>query len=157
MVGGLDGNPDDINVTHALGEEIGREVVRVYRSLVPAPVTGIRIEVFQKDILLPRAYRDLAANFQNPAIHAPTTVVRMGDLMWVTFPGEMFNAIGKFVKAASPAPYAHLMGYTNGSLGYFPEQKAFAEGGYEPSNSRLAPNAEPIYRREIAELMKHLR
>lgn len=123
MVGGLDGNPDDINVTHALGEEIGREVVRVYRSLVPAPVTGIRIEVFQKDILLPRAYRDLAANFQNPAIHAPTTVVRMGDLMWVTFPGEMFNAIGKFVKAASGAVRA-----SHGLHEWFPRLFSRAEG-----------------------------
>ena len=39
----------------------------------------------------------------------------------------------------------------------FPEQKAFADGGYEPSNARMAPNAERIYRWEIAELMKAFR
>lgn len=157
VVGGLDGNPDDIEITHALGDEIGREVVRVYRSLEPAAAPAARIAVVQKDILLPRTYRDLAANYANPAVPVPTTVVRVGDLMWVTFPGEMFNAIGKFVKSACPTPYAHLMGYTNGSVGYFPEQKAFAEGGYEPSNSRFAPVAEQIYRREIGEWMKQLK
>jgi neutral ceramidase len=35
VVGGLDGYQDNINVTWALGEEIGREVVRVYRGLSP--------------------------------------------------------------------------------------------------------------------------
>jgi neutral ceramidase len=157
VVGGLDGNPDDIRITHALGEEIGREVVRVYRDLRPVPQPATRIEVTFKDILLPRTYRELAANYANPAVHAPTTVVRIGDLMWVTFPGEMFHAIGQFVKSACPSACAHLMGYTNGSIGYFPEQKAFAEGGYEPASSHLAPVAERIYRREIAELMKHVR
>ena len=32
VVGGLDGNTDDIKTTWALGEEIGREVARVYRQ-----------------------------------------------------------------------------------------------------------------------------
>jgi hypothetical protein len=157
VVGGLDGNPDDINTTHALGEEIGREVVRVFRGLAPDAPAPASIEITKKDILLPRAYRDLAANYADPVLHVPTTVVRLGDLMWVTFPGELFSSIGKFVKAACPAPYAHLVGYTNGSVGYLPEQKAFGEGGYEPAVSRFAPVAEQIYRREITALMKSLR
>ena len=83
-----------------------------------------------------------------------TTAVRVGDLMWVTFPGEMFHAIGQRVKAACPATHAYLMGYTNGSIGYFPEQKAFAEGGYEPATSHLDPAAEPIYIRQVMELLQ---
>lgn len=154
VVGGLDGYADNIAVTRALGEEIGREVVRVYRSLQPEDVGTPRIRIATKDILLPRAYRDLYKEFRNPVIAAPTTVVQMGDLMWVTFPGELFHAIGKFVKASCPAPYAHLMGYTNGYIGYLPEQKAFGEGGYEPAVSRLAPVAEQIYKREIVEMLK---
>ncbi len=156
LVGGLDGNKDDIEATRALGDEIGREVARVYSSLTPSSQGNARIQVTQKDVRLPRTYRELAANYADPATHVPTTVVRIGDLMWVTFPGELFHAIGKFAKSACPTPYAHVMGYTNGSIGYFPEQKSFAEGGYEPSISHLAPSAEPIYRREISELMKSL-
>jgi len=154
VVGGLDGNKDDINTTYALGEEIGREVVRVYRTLAPAPLAPARIQVVTRDILLPLNYRLLAANFTDPALHVPTTAVRIGDMMWVTFPGEMFSGIGKQVKAACPATSAYVMGYTNGYVGYFPTQKAFGEGGYEPSNARMAPNAEHIYLREIADLMK---
>jgi len=159
VVGGLDGNVDSIETTHALGEEIGREVLRVYRALTPEPATPAqsRIEVVTRDILLPRTYRELAANFRDPAVHAPTAAVRVGDLMWVTFPGELFNTIGKHVKAACPATAAFLMGYTNGYIGYFPDRQAFAEGGYEPAVSHLAPNAEEIYMREIRGLMREFR
>ncbi len=153
LVGGLDGHKDDIHATWALGDEIGAEVVRVYRQLAPEPIDA-RIELAAKDIELPRAYRELSDDFRNTTVRAPTTIVRIGPLMWVTFPGEMFSTIGKQVKAACPAPHAHLMGYTNGSIGYFPTQRAFSEGGYEPANSRLDPTAEPIYMREIAAMLK---
>ena len=66
----------------------------------------------------------------------------------------MFSNIGKSVKAASPAPYAFLMGYTNGYIGYFPERQAYADGGYEVASTHLDPAAEAIYLRQIAELMK---
>ena len=153
IVGGLDGHPDDIRATHALGDEIGAEVVRVYRGLQPQPIDA-KIELVTKNIELPRAYRELFQDFHNTVVPAPTTAVRIGPLMWVTFPGELFSAIGKRVKAACPAQHAHLMGYTNGSIGYFPTQAAFSEGGYEPSNSRLDPTAEQVYLREIAALLK---
>jgi len=152
IVGGLDGHPDDIHATWALGDEIGAEVVRVYRQLSPQPIEA-RIQLVSRDIELPRTYRELFQDFHNTVVHAPTTVVRIGPLMWVTFPGELFSAIGKQVKAACPAPYAHLMGYTNGGIGYFPTQQAFAQGGYEPAASHLDPAAESIYMREIAAMM----
>jgi hypothetical protein len=157
VVGGLDGYQDNVETTWALGEEIGREVARVYRGLAPQPLASTHIQIETAEILLPRRYSDLLQDFTNTTVTAPTTVLRMGDLMWTTFPGEVFSGIGKRVKAASPATYAHLMGYTNGSIGYFPEQKAYAEGGYEVASTRLDPAAEPIYLRAIAELMKRFR
>lgn len=153
VVGGLDGNPDNIENTWALGEEIGREVVRVYRGLSPAPWNQPRVQIESADILLPRQYRELFDNFAATVVKAPTTAVRIGDLMWTTFPGEMFNNIGKQVKAASPATYAHVMGYTNGYIGYFPEREAYAEGGYEVAVTHLDPAAESIYLRAVAQLM----
>jgi neutral ceramidase len=156
VVGGLDGYQDNIEVTWALGEEIGREVVRVYRSLRPEPMAAT-LEVATADILLPRTYRELFEDFHSTAVHTPTTVVRMGNLMWVTFPGEMFHAIAQRVRLACPAPHAFLMGYTNGYIGYFPEQKAFAEGGYEPAVSHLDPAAENTYMRQIMEILKRFR
>ncbi len=157
VVGGLDGYRDDVNTTWALGEEIGAEVARVYATLTPAPPAGAPIRLESKEILLPRQYRELFDDFTNTAVAVPTTAIRVGDLMWITFPGEMFHAIGMKVKAMAPAAYAHIMGYTNGSIGYFPEQTAYAEGGYEVASTHLDPAAERIYLREIAELMNRIR
>ena len=88
VVGGLDGYVDNIETTWALGEEIGREVARVYRTLSPEPVAAPRVQVETVEILLPRAYRELFEDFSHTSVPAPTTVVRIGDLMWTTFPGR---------------------------------------------------------------------
>jgi hypothetical protein len=157
VVGGLDGYVDNVETTWALGEEIGREVARVYRGLAPESCARPRVQLETADILLPRQYRELFQDFTATAITVPTTIVRIGDLMWTTFPGEMFSNIGKQVKAASPATFAHLMGYTNGSVGYFPEQKAYAEGGYEVASTHFDPQSERIYLRAIAALMQRFR
>jgi neutral/alkaline ceramidase-like enzyme len=157
VVGGLDDNADNIENTWALGEEIGREVVRVYRELTPMPWTKPRVQIETAEILLPRQYHELFQDFTATAVKVPTTAVRIGDLMWTTFPGEMFSNIGKHVKAASPAAYAHIMGYTNGYIGYFPEQKAYAEGGYEVAVTHLDPASEHIYQRAISALMIRFR
>ena len=157
VVGGLDGYKDNIETTWALGEEIGREAARVYRELSPEPLAAPRIQIETADIRLPRAYRELFEDFAHTVITAPTTVVRLGDLMWTTFPGELFSNIGKKVKAASPATYAHLMGYTNGYIGYFPERQAYTDGGYEVASTHLDPAAEGIYLHAISELMQRFR
>jgi hypothetical protein len=115
------------------------------------------VQIETAGILLPRQYRELFQDFRATAVPVPTTIVRIGDFMWTTFPGEMFSNIGKQVKAASPATFAHLMGYTNGYIGYFPEQKAYAEGGYEVAVTHLDPASERIYLRAVAELMRRFR
>jgi hypothetical protein len=148
---------DNVETTWALGEEIGREVARVYRTLAPEPAPGARVQLETANIRLPRQYRELLSDFKNTSVSVPTTAVRMGDLMWTTFPGELFHNIGLKVKAASPATHAHLMGYTNGYVGYFPERSAYTEGGYEVATTHLDPAAEAIYLRSIAELMGRFR
>ncbi len=157
VVGGLDGNADNIETTWALGEEIGREVAHVYRQLSPEPWVKPSVQIETEDILLPRIYRELFQDFSATAIRVPTTAVRIGDLMWTTFPGEMFSNIGKHVKAATPATHAYLMGYTNGYIGYFPERQAYAEGGYEVAVTHLDPASEITYLRAIAQLMMRFR
>ena len=157
VVGGLDGNAESVETTWALGEEIGREVSRVYRQLSPEPWAKPAVQIETAEILLPRRYRELFQDFTATAVKVPTTIARIGDLMWTTFPGEMFSNIGKQVKAASPATYAHIMGYTDGYVGYFPEQKAYSEGGYEAAVTHLDPAAEKIYLRALAQLMMRFR
>lgn len=159
VVGGLEGYVDNIDVTHALGEEIAAEVLRVYARMEDGPRRDDsqgreRIEVASRVIQLPRAYRELFEDFTATTVPVTTTAARVGGVMWVTFPGEMFHAIGKRVKTACPAAVGHVIGYANGYIGYFPEQSAFAEGGYEPAASHLDPVAERTYLRELGGLLR---
>ena len=101
VVGGLDGYQDDINVTWALGEEIGAEVVRVYASLAPSTPRDPKVQLETKEILLPRQYRELFDDFNNTTVKVPSTAVRICDMMWVVFPGEMFNGIGTWPVAST--------------------------------------------------------
>lgn len=157
VVGGLDGYEDNPATTAALGEEIAAEVVRVYKGLQPGGSRIGEIRVVHETLLLPRGYREVLQDFRQTTVEVPTTAVRIGDLTWVSFPGEMFHEIGMMVKRASPSRMTFLAGYTNGRIGYFPTRKAFAEGGYEPAASRLDPAAEPLYLRQIAKLVERLR
>jgi hypothetical protein len=157
FVGGLDGNVDSIERTEKLGEEFAEEVVRVYGRIPTRPLESPSIRIASRTLLLPRCYRELFQDFRNTAVEAPSTAVRIGDLTWVSFPGEMFHEIGRKVKHASPTRITFLSGYTNGSIGYFPTQAAFSEGGYEPATSHLDPTAEGHYLRQVADLMAGLR
>ena len=56
-------------------------------------------------------------------------------------PLEMFCEISNEVRAHSPFPYTFFFGYTNGSLGYLPDETAWAHGGYEPGVSAFTPAA----------------
>lgn len=58
-------------------------------------------------------------------------VLRLGEIMLVGIPGEVFVEIGLGIKAGSPFEYTFVAGYTNGCIGYMPTKKAFHEGGYE--------------------------
>ncbi len=57
----------------------------------------------------------------------------------VGVPGEVFVELGLAIKEASPFPVTLIVELTNVHIAYVPTRKAFAEGGYETLNSRLAP------------------
>ena len=157
VVGGLDGHADSLDKTAELGREFAREAVRVHEGIRTAEPEDGTIRRAAMDIVLPRGYRELYADFRQTTVTASTTAVRIGDFLWVNFPGELFHEIGLKVKHASPAKQTFLASCTNGSIGYFPTRAAFAEGGYEPSFCRLDPTAEDHYLRQIGELMQKLR
>ena len=64
-------------------------------------------------------------------------VFRIGQVAIVAFPGEFFVEYALEIKAQSPAEQTLVVGLANGSVGYVPTSKAFAEGGYEPTSWRF--------------------
>lgn len=79
-----------------------------------------------------------------------TTVVRVpvrflkvnNEIVVWAAPLELFCEIAINVRNQSPFPYTFYFGYCNGWLGYLPTERAFAEGGYEPSVSPFTKEAE---------------
>ena len=145
FVGGLDGYKDDIENTKALGNEIGREVVNVINEIKTDIPLDPEIKMVSTNIICPRKYGEVVKDFRNTTIAVPITAIRMDDFIWITFPGELFHEIGQTIKSSMHTANTYIVGYSNGSLGYMPTQKAYGEGGYEPWSAKFAPATEKIF------------
>jgi len=79
-----------------------------------------------------------------PALDIEVGGSRIGDGALVALPGEIFAAIGRDIRAASPFAHTAVVELANGCYGYVPTAEAFTGGGYETwlcRSSRLAPDA----------------
>jgi Neutral/alkaline non-lysosomal ceramidase, N-terminal len=59
------------------------------------------------------------------------TITQIGPVAIVPMPGEMFSEISLRIREQSPFEYTLCSSVSNGSLAYFPTQKARRLGGYE--------------------------
>lgn len=74
------------------------------------------------------------------ALPVEVQAFRLSDEVAVVgLPGEVFVELGLAIKEASPFPTTLVVELTQVHIAYVPTRKAFAEGGYETLNSRLAP------------------
>jgi neutral ceramidase len=112
--------------------ENARQVVAKYGEPGAAPFLEM-VHAFKVLELAERKGRPIEAEVQ---------VITLGDeIAWVGLPGEIFVELGLAIKTASPFRYTVISTLTNGSWGYFPDLKAFAEGNYEPVSARTAPGS----------------
>lgn len=153
FVGGLDGCKDNLENTAKLGYEIGKEVVRVFSSIKTGMPGNSQIKLVHQDIVCPKKYGDVMMDFRNTTLSVPVTALKIGEFVWVTFPGELFHEIGQVIKSSTHARYPFLVGYCNGSLGYLTTQQAFSEGGYEPWATHFAPVTEKILIKGVEKML----
>ena len=59
------------------------------------------------------------------------------ELAIVGLPGEVFVELGLALRERSPFKQTLVLGLANDSIGYVPTRRAYEEGGYEPTSSRL--------------------
>lgn len=102
---------------------------------------------------VPEALRILA-NLDRPEyfdlrVHA----LQIGNIAFVGFPGEIFYSIEMTVKDNSNMPMTVVTACANGGEGYYPDAAAFAEAGYERSNTPFAHNCAEILINAANELM----
>lgn len=85
-------------------------------------------------------------------------VVRLtNNTALVTLPGEIFVELGQTIKNHSPFANTLVIELANHNVAYVPNKKAFAQGGYEVENSRLAPGGGELLVEAAIELLKELK
>jgi neutral ceramidase len=89
---------------------------------------------------LVKAYQvlDVAAREGKPW-EVEVQVISIGnELAWVGLPGEIFAELGLAIKKRSPFPQTLIAELSNGSIGYVPDRRSYAEGNYEAVSARPA-------------------
>lgn len=81
---------------------------------------------------------DIAAREGQP-LEVEVQVIALGrEVAWVSLPGEIFVELGLAIKKRSPFPQILIAELANGSIGYIPDRRSYAEGNYEPVSARCA-------------------
>jgi hypothetical protein len=153
---------DAVGVMKETGQKLGREAIRVARSIQPRAPESARIQT--KTVMLTVANRwnrekleaEVKARYpetsgiarrllaQDMRMPVTTFVLNLGspdrDLAFVGFPGEPFVEFQMQLRAKSPLPNSFLLGYTNGYYAYLPTIAAAVRGGYG-ANTTVNPTA----------------
>jgi hypothetical protein len=87
------------------------------------------------------------------SMRAELQAMKIGPYLLLTMPGEPMVEYGfKLEKAIADRAVPIIVGYANGDLGYIATADSHKVGGYEPTMSKLAPEAEPVILHELGRL-----
>jgi len=86
--------------------------------------------------------------------------MQLGDAVIVALTGEVFVELALEIAARSPYQQTIVLGYTNGCIGYVPNEEAYPYGGYEVSSAyryygtlMLKPESDKQIRNAAVELL----
>jgi hypothetical protein len=82
------------------------------------------------------------------------TALALGDIRILHLPGEPMLEFQKYAQSLRPKGFVAVAGYGDLSSGYLCTDRAWTEGGYEPSASNSGPGTETAVKKAIQELLK---
>lgn len=157
--------------TYARMRPIPDGALRAKNAIVPLPLPEVNPEEFEqaKEIILKpskarmsldrvKAFKvlDVAARKGQP-LQSEVQVFALGDdVAWVAMPGEIFVELGLDIKTRSPFKQTIIVELANGSIGYVPTKRAFADGNYEPTSARCAPGSGEMLADAAVRLLEEL-
>jgi hypothetical protein len=126
----------------ALGQILGEEVVRVADKIQASP--NARIHGAQKVVtcpgqkLAPGSDPDAnkASFLDSDPVNIRVSLVMVNNLALVGVSGEVLTLIGERLKHESPFSHTLMLTHANGSVGYLPDDSAYAQVSYEVASSR---------------------
>ncbi len=99
---------------------------------------------------------DVAAREGRPQ-EVEVQVIALGnEVAWVSLPGEIFVELGLAIKQDSPFPRTIIAELANGSIGYIPSRRAYAQGNYEVISARCAEGSGERLVNAAVRLLKEL-
>lgn len=124
-------------VARALALSVTREKLRQRESFYQIRVASEVIELPGKE----------------QPVRAELMAMKVGPFLFLTMPGEPMVEYGfKLEKAIADRATPIIVGYSNGNIGYIATADAHTVGGYEPNQSVLKPDAEPIILKQLGVL-----
>jgi hypothetical protein len=87
------------------------------------------------------------------------TAAALGDVAWVTMPGEPTSALGREIKQAARERWAHgfVAGLSNDYLGYFIRPEDYGHRGYVTCAAVYGPRLGPCLTATASELLRRLK
>lgn len=106
----------------------------------------------------------LETNQAMPSVQTEVQVIRLGDVAFVSAPGELFVELGLAIKYGGGAKQTFICGFSNDNIGYIPARRAYPHGGYEVADAykyyrypaALAPEAGEKYVETAIQLLHKL-
>lgn len=96
-------------------------------------------------------------DYGTPSLPMDVQAFRLSDsVALVALPGELFAELGLAIKQASPFDLTLVCELSNDYPGYIPTRRGFAEGSYEPTNSKIEPGGGEMLVDAAIKLLKDL-
>jgi len=114
----------EFSVRHFDDAADDRAVARYCRGSFEPERAEATIEVF-------RAMRRKLAPQQGTVRRTWLQAIRLGEVVLVGVPGEMFAELGLAIRRRSPFRHTYVIGLANDEIGYIPDARAYDHGGYQ--------------------------
>jgi len=155
-VGGRAIKIDGLAIT---GIDLGKVTVKVANETVTYP--NAKISATQRLLVLPgkKRFESRMPNQeieQGDDLKVRLTAIKVGDLIFAGYGGEVMTEIGINLKKLSPYKNTFVITHCNGNSGYLVTDEALKEGGYEPSGSRSMPGCEKTLVDNMLEMINKL-
>ena len=115
-----------------------------------------RLARIQDQISTLEKHNRLNEESEGDTIPAELQAIRIGDCAIFASPLELLTQIGLNIKKASPFEKTLVAGYSNGYLHYGAAADDYAAGGYEVTETPLAPEWQEVFEAGTARLAEKL-
>lgn len=130
------GNAGDENTLNCVGMNFPRALTPAYRANLIGGVRGWYVWALDK-------YATNSEHALPQYLEMPIVVARFGDVGYVGMPYEAYVKTGLKIKKQSHLPMVIPGGYTNGAMGYIPDESATKDREYMSGYFRYKGNVPP--------------